>query len=188
MAHEWSGDPRLLRAIAHPERARLLAEVEAAGTLRAADGAAALEIPANRASFHLRQLAKYGLIEEAPEEARDRRDRVWRLAGDGLVWLNMSEIEATEEGKAAGRVFRRTAADRAHRAVDIAYSAERHEGVHRSVTDASLRLTAEEARELSERLGELIEEWSARVRALGEGPAEDGQTYQLLAILQPRPN
>lgn len=187
MAHEWTGDPRLLRAIAHPERARLLAEVEAAGTLRAADAAAMLEIPANRASFHLRQLAKYGLIEEAPEEARDRRDRVWRLAGDGLVWLNMSEVEATPEGRAAARVFRRTAAERAHHAVDVVYSAERVEGVHRSVTDASLRLTAEEAAELSERLGDLIEEWSARVRSKSVESAPD-QTYQLLAILQPRPN
>ena len=48
------------------------------GPLRAADVARELGIPANQASFHLRQLAKYGLVEEAPEEARDRRDRVWR--------------------------------------------------------------------------------------------------------------
>lgn len=29
-------------------------------------------------SFHLRALARAGLIEEAPELARDKRDRVWR--------------------------------------------------------------------------------------------------------------
>ena len=46
--------------------------------MRAADIGEALGIPANQASFHLRQLAKYGVIVAAPEAARDKRDRVWR--------------------------------------------------------------------------------------------------------------
>ena len=71
-------DPRVLRAIAHPVRVRILHELNATGPSRAADLAADLDIPANQASFHLRQLAKYGLVVEAPEEARDRRDRVWK--------------------------------------------------------------------------------------------------------------
>lgn len=49
---------------------------------RAADLAAALGQPANAISFHLRTLAKAGLIVEAPEHARDRRDRVWRPAAE----------------------------------------------------------------------------------------------------------
>ena len=75
-------DPRILRAIAHPARSRILSELYAGGSLRAADVARTLDIPANQASFHLRQLAKYGLVEEAPDEARDRRDRVWRLVAE----------------------------------------------------------------------------------------------------------
>ena len=78
-------DPRVLRAIAHPVRNRILDELGASGPTRAADIARELGIPANQASFHLRQLAKYGLVEEAPEEARDKRDRVWRRRrGGGL--------------------------------------------------------------------------------------------------------
>ncbi len=77
-------DPRVLRAIAHPVRTRILEELSASGPVRAADVARDLGIPANQASFHLRQLAKYGLVEEAPEEARDKRDRVWRaVAAEG---------------------------------------------------------------------------------------------------------
>ena len=57
----------MLRAIAHPVRARILDELGATGPMRAADIARALGIPANQASFHLRQLAKYGLAVEAPE-------------------------------------------------------------------------------------------------------------------------
>ena len=77
-------DPRVLRAIAHPVRTRdPRRAARPRGRSRAADIARELGIPANQASFHLRQLAKYGLVEEAPEEARDKRDRVWRAAAAG---------------------------------------------------------------------------------------------------------
>ena len=71
-------DPKVLRAIAHPVRNRILDELARTGPVRAADVARELGIPANQASFHLRQLAKYGLVEEDPDAARDKRDRVWR--------------------------------------------------------------------------------------------------------------
>ena len=51
-------DPRVLRAIAHPVRTRILDELYASGPARAADIARGMDIPANQASFHLRQLAK----------------------------------------------------------------------------------------------------------------------------------
>lgn len=69
-----------LKALSHPVRRRIVAVLAARGTGRAADLATDLALPANQISFHLRSLAKAGLIEEAPEHARDRRDRVWRPA------------------------------------------------------------------------------------------------------------
>ena len=95
-------DPRVLRAIAHPVRNRMLSELAATGTLRAADVARELGIPANQASFHLRQLAKYGLVEEAPEEARDKRDRVWRVADERGVRLNLRELADSPGGGGRG--------------------------------------------------------------------------------------
>ena len=59
-------DPRLLRAIAHPHRNRILSELYAAGPLRAADLAQRIDIPANRASLHLRQLAADLLVGRQP--------------------------------------------------------------------------------------------------------------------------
>src|SRR6478752_2321235 len=85
-------DPRVLRAIAHPVRTRVLDELQAAGPARAADIARELGIPANQASFHLRQLAKYGLVEEAPEEARDKRDRVWRLVDPSGISFRTTDV------------------------------------------------------------------------------------------------
>ena len=67
-------DPRMLRGIAHPMRNRILEEMSAGGPMRAADVAERLGIPANQASFHLRQLAKYGLV-EAGSRAGPRRPR-----------------------------------------------------------------------------------------------------------------
>jgi len=68
-----------LRALAHPLRLDIVERVGRHGTARAADIAADLSVPANSVSYHLRILARGGVIEEAPEAARDRRDRVWKL-------------------------------------------------------------------------------------------------------------
>ena len=94
-------DPRVLRAIAHPVRSRILTELDAHRTLRAADIAQLLDIPANQASFHLRQLAKYGLVEEAPDEARDKRDRVWRMVADDGISFRSEDMLAQPGGDAA---------------------------------------------------------------------------------------
>ena len=68
-----------LRAMAHPLRMQIVERVGRRGTARAADLASDLGIPANSISYHLRILARGGVLKEAPEAARDRRDRVWRL-------------------------------------------------------------------------------------------------------------
>ena len=73
------------------------------------DIARELGIPANQASFHLRQLAKYGVVEEDPEAARDKRDRVWRLVAEEGLTVNLAELEAQPGGRAAATVWRRSA-------------------------------------------------------------------------------
>lgn len=175
-------DPRVLRAIAHPVRNRILAELEAVGPLRAADIARTVGLPANQASFHLRQLAKYGLVEAAPELARDRRDRVWRLIGDELV-VDVAEIEKAPGGRAAAQVWRRQATAAAHELVERAY-ADAHEDVRRgSVLEASVRLAPEEVSAFNRELNALVNRWNDRTRERGG----ETQTYQLMSILQRYP-
>jgi DNA-binding transcriptional ArsR family regulator len=79
-------DSRVLTAMAHPLRRRLL-------TLLKLDGPAMASVLADRTgqavgniSHHLRVLASAGLIEEAPELARDRRERWWRRTASTLRW------------------------------------------------------------------------------------------------------
>lgn len=176
-------DPRVLRALAHPARNRILTELSASGPMRAADVARELDMPANQASFHLRQLAKYGLVEEAPDEARDRRDRVWRLASERGFTVDFREIEEAPGGRAAVSVFRRTATAWAHRVIERAYSSDREEGIFRSVTDQPVRLTRDEAKELAAELDEVLQRWSARTR----GRDGSRRTYLLFQVLMPYP-
>ncbi|HVX44682.1 MAG TPA: helix-turn-helix domain-containing protein [Mycobacteriales bacterium] len=90
-----------LRALAHPIRHRLLDELAGRGEASVGQLAEAVHEPVNRASFHLRQLAKYGFIEEAPERARDGRDRWWRLAFEGGI--DWDHLARTAAGAAAVR-------------------------------------------------------------------------------------
>jgi DNA-binding transcriptional ArsR family regulator len=178
-------DPRVLRAIAHPVRSRILTELDAHGELRAADVARLLGIQANLASFHLRQLAKFGLVEEDPGAARDKRDRVWKATETLGFDVSISEIEKEPGGKAASKVFRRTKEAWTHRLVELAYGDDREEGIHRAVTEQAVLLTKHEARELTEELVGVVDEW--RKRTQGEDNAER-RTYHVLQILQPFPD
>lgn len=179
-------DPRVLRAIAHPLRARILGEITAAGHLRAADVAEVLQIPANQASFHLRQLAKYGLIEPAPEEARDGRDRVWKPVHEHGMNLRVEDMEKGPGGKAAVAVWRRQAAAAAKEAVDRAYATRQEKDAHVAVSDDWIRLTKTEAKELVDELMAVQERWQDRTK---QPPTRKGvrRTYHLMQILQPAP-
>ena len=143
----------------------------------------ALDIPANQASFHLRTLAKYGLIVEAPEEARDGRDRVWKPALEHGVNISLKEIEAAPGGEAVSAFLRKDVRQRAHEAVDSATGLNREDDTHISVSDMALRLTKDEAAELSVELTKLADEWRERTKGRGS----DRRTYALLQILQPHP-
>lgn len=61
----------------HPVRIALLDLLAETGTLTSTEAAARLGHSSGLCSFHLRQLARYGLIEEAPHQGG--RARPWRL-------------------------------------------------------------------------------------------------------------
>jgi predicted ArsR family transcriptional regulator len=178
-------DPRVLRAIAHPVRSRILTELDAHGSLRAADVAQLLGIPPNQASFHLRQLARFGLVEEDPTAARDKRDRVWRATQMAGYDVSISDVEKAPGGKAASAVFRKTKEAWAHRLVEDAYGDDRTPGIHRSVVEQTVRLTKHEARELTEQLVDLVDEWRLRNQTGGD---DERRTYHVFQIVQPFPD
>ena len=95
-------DPLTMRALAHPVRLSLLEALTIHGQLTATQaGELVGESPAN-ASFHLRQLAKYGFVEEA--EGGSGRRRPWRAVSIGTQFSDVHED--TETALAAGALAR----------------------------------------------------------------------------------
>lgn len=177
-------DPSVLKAISHPVRNRILGELSAAGSSRAADIARELDIPANQASFHLRQLAKYGLVEEDPDAGRDKRDRVWRLVhADGFT-VNLSDM-AGAGGDQVVDVYRRNLATRAHQIVTAALSSDPPDkDRHQTISDHALKLTRLEAKDLAEEVDQLVRSWADRTR----GRDDERRTYLLFQVLTPYPD
>jgi DNA-binding transcriptional ArsR family regulator len=176
-------DPRALRAIAHPVRTRILDEMSAQGPMRAADIARELDIPANSASFHLRQLARYGLVQEDEQAARDRRDRVWRLVSPEGFSIGLGSFDQRTGGKAAASAYRRNARAWGQVVIDAAYDDTQDPSTHRSVTDIPLRLTKDEATEFAAEVRKLAGQWRKRRR----DSDDDRRTYTFLAVVVPRP-
>jgi DNA-binding transcriptional ArsR family regulator len=175
-------DPRILRAIAHPTRNRILSELWASGSLRAADVARILDMPANQASFHLRQLAKYGLVREAPEEARDKRDRVWRLVADDGISFRSRDMLAQPGGEAAMEVYRRNARAWGYHLVDRSLEPD-EPGAEKYINQGSLRFTQEELAEFAAEYVELQNRWRERTRGHDDGRT----TYSVYQLVQPYP-
>lgn len=151
----------MLKAYAHPLRRRIARVVVARGHARAADIAADLGVPANSVSFHLRVLADAGLIEEAPEHARDKRDRVWVAADE--VWNIGSPEHPVADEVLGGAVMTALADDhvdmmRRVMAWAPEYVSGRSSEVHGTFSQASLRLTEAEFTEIERRIQEVIKE------------------------------
>lgn len=97
-------DPRALRAIAHPLRLRILEAVALRGPATATEIAELVaESPAN-CSWHLRQLARYGFVEEAG--GGTGRQRPWRAVVEGRRWgVGEEEPELARAGDEAAEVL-----------------------------------------------------------------------------------
>src|SRR5579859_952657 len=71
-------DPKMMRALAHPARWDIWAHLVLHGSGTATECAEVAGLSPSACSYHLRTLQRYGIVEEAPEEAADGRQRPWR--------------------------------------------------------------------------------------------------------------
>lgn len=79
MASSISPDIAGLRALSHPVRLRMLGILRTEGPATATTLAERLDLNTGATSYHLRQLAQHGFIEEDAERG-NARDRWWRAA------------------------------------------------------------------------------------------------------------
>src|SRR5579859_2139967 len=75
---------KALRAYAHPVRMKLIMALRTQGPLTATRAGRLLGESSGTCSFHLRQLAKYGLVEEAG--GGTGREKPWRATTTSTEW------------------------------------------------------------------------------------------------------
>jgi hypothetical protein len=100
-------DPRALRGLAHPLRLDLLALLRREGPLTATQAGERLGHSAQSCWFHLRQLAKYGLVEQAG--GGRGRERPWQATAQATSW---PAVAPTPEFAAASELFSTVLAER----------------------------------------------------------------------------
>jgi DNA-binding transcriptional ArsR family regulator len=97
-------DPRMMRALAHPARIAILQHLGLDGPATATECAAVVGLSPSACSYHLRALARYGVVEEDPASAADGRQRPWRAR---MISMTFDEGEPGQPDalRAAGRLL-----------------------------------------------------------------------------------
>lgn len=154
-----------MRALAHPLRMRLLAELRAHGPQPVGALAALFGVAPGSASYHLRTLAGHGFVVAAPDLARDARERWWRAAAELTSWDPAQALGDPERWAALG-VLRRAVLRGYVEALEAALAAEPELAQDWIVAgfqgDDRLDLTVADLAELQAELEALFDRWHAR--------------------------
>lgn len=176
-------DPRALRALAHPVRLAILEELHVRGPSTATACGRAVGISPSAASYHLRTLARWGLVVDAG--GGHGRERPWAASGSGF------RFEPAELGDAAARsagslllrqlVDRGDRGTRAHLEREGALPRRWRRASH--VSNKILRLTPDEAERVVSGIEQLVAPYLRSAERDAPGGAVDAV---LLLRLFPR--
>jgi len=162
-------DPKAMRAMAHPVRLALMQALNHAGTLTATEAAEQVGESPSNCSFHLRQLAKYGFVEEA--DGGKGRQRPWRAVQTGMRFTDVQEDPET--ALAAGtlaRVFHERFFERARAGMDQRqYVPEEWRRVTGS-DQMTLYVTPEELKELNDEMLQILLRYRDRIADASQRP------------------
>jgi len=155
-------DAQTARAMAHPLRIRLVEELAFRGPMTATQLAERLgESPAN-CSWHLRQLAKYGFVEEAG--GGPGRLRPWRLSHIGM---RFTDVHEDPETAIAARALDRTLRERYFAHLQEFYaSRDSYPREWQATTGGSefiLHVTPDELRAVDQQVTEILMSYKARL-------------------------
>ena len=174
--HAQKGNPAAVRALAHPLRLQLLDLLRFDGPSTATELGRRLGESSGSTSYHHRQLARYGFIEEA--EARGGRERVWRFRHRPVL---------LESGDAGSRELLAELLSREVFALDR-FLAQRELPPEWDAgsffATRALRLTPAELTELRDGMHELLGRFR---RAEDDNPPADARPVRLLAFGYPVP-
>jgi len=155
-------DPRALRAYAHPTRMALVGLLRREGPSTATRAAEVIGESVASCSYHLRMLAKYGLVEEDDPDGPGR-EKPWRATAEYTGWPGWSEDPAVA---AASEALTLSVAEnyfhRMTRAMEVRGRLSREWKEAEQYSDRTLYLTPRELSGLSARIDALVAEYEDR--------------------------
>ena len=179
-------DPRALRAVAHPTRLKLIALLRRLGPLTATQAGERIGESPSGCSFHLRSLAKYGLVEEAG--GGRGRERPWQATANGHEWAARGPSEEVDE---AGDLLSRVVVERwfeeALNWVDRRRGESREWANAATANDRMIAVTPAELEDIDRRIAAILRPYMERVARPGPKP-EGARTAVLIQLAFPFPD
>lgn len=160
-------DPQVMRALAHPARLSIMEHLTTTGeAVTATGGADIVGLSPSATSYHLRELARYGLVEEAPSRG-DARERRWRSSVQS--WQLDLRPDANAETQAAEQtlldVYLARDFERIREWVRRARSEPKEWHDAAVIAGPMLLMTPEELKALNAAVQQLFEPYRRRARA-----------------------
>lgn len=176
-----------MKAFAHPLRMAIHRYLTDHGAATATTLARHLDESTGQTSYHLRQLARHGLIEEDTERGTGR-ERWWRSVGFSLDGAEMARDSANLP--AVELIVRTQLQERHEATAEWLQRAlqEPREWVAASLNNIStLRLTAAEATAMNQELTEVLHRYALLARGQGaDAEVSSGETDPDLPAAEPR--
>jgi DNA-binding transcriptional ArsR family regulator len=154
-------DARALKALAHPLRGKLLATLRNHGPSTASRLAEQLGESSGSTSYHLRQLATYGFVEELTDEGNGR-DRWWRARHRSTHFDTAAFIAEPGGREAVDELSLRQLGQQQRLLANYAAESSDLDDDWRtaaSLNDWALHLSPAAVRELAEELNAVIAHW-----------------------------
>jgi DNA-binding transcriptional ArsR family regulator len=156
-------DTAALKALTHPVRVRMLGMLRLEGPSTATGLAERLGLNSGDTSYHLRQLARHGFIEEDGGRGT-RRDRWWKARHETTsVDTAHTEGEALQAGMAFIQAAMSWQVNQMQRAIEAYPALEPEWREASTVSDMTMALTPAAAKDLIEKMLALL--WEAKAAA-----------------------
>ncbi|WP_328555281.1 MULTISPECIES: ArsR/SmtB family transcription factor [unclassified Streptomyces] len=168
-------DARSLRGLAHPLRMELLSSLRRKGPATASMLAERLGESSGATSYHLRQLAAHGFVEDAPERGKGR-ERWWQAVHQGLDFGEDLFVDPDPAVRGAVDTFLHEVATTHARELSTWLGtrddwSEKWARSH-DMSDFTMRLTPAQSQELIKKMHDLLDSYCAVERPEDDPEAE----------------
>ena len=192
-------DPRAIRALAHPARLAVLDALnDPDRTVTATEAAQITGLSPSAMSYHLRALAKWGIVRAADSagvradgtEPTDGRERRWRRGGTGLLMESVAPGTESATAMIAARSFDLTR-DKTMRFLQRSSQESQFWLDNATISQSEIWMTEAEAFELNQQIFEIAERFRRERRTARSHP--DGArlvhaSFVVVPVNEPAPS